>query len=632
MNLNLPLNELIEEYKKHNRLYWVENAPEISDQEFDELERKIRSLDPNNSVLDQLHCAPINTPVHHDPPMLSMNKAYTEEEIEKWAKGTGDIKFMVSPKMDGTACELRYYKGRLVQASTRGTGIKGEDITQNVLRIKNVPKNIKHTGTVYIRGEVIMPLSVFNKHFKDSNSNARNLAAGSLKHKDANESAKRGLVFYAYEVIGNDDLNTEGQEFQFLRENGFTHVEVHFADLSTMSEVYQKFLDKRDKLDFEIDGVIFTVNQVSIQRTLGMNSHHPRYSIAWKIQGESSTTTLKDIEWSVSRTGQVTPVGIVEPVSLSGATVTKSTIHHAGFVLSKKLSRGAIVEMTRRGGVIPHIERVVTPGSELFEIPSEVDGHEVEMVDDFLYLKNPEKHPTVQIARLTHFCKVIEADGWGDKILKQLYDNQIIKTFADLFTVTGAELMNGIERSGERLIVKLLDEINRHREIPLEVFLRALGIDELGKSISKLLAEEYKTLDRVRVITKDELQALEGVGEKIAEAVVSGLHKNSSTIDELLKHVNVPDFVPVVRSGKLSGQSFLFTGTLEQFKRKDAQNLVISLGGETPSSVSKDLTYLVVGGNDTASSKYKKAVSLNDKGAGIKIISEEDFAEMVGKS
>lgn len=629
MNIDtMSLDDLVKAYKKHNHLYWVVNKPEISDQDFDLIERKIRQLDPNHPALDKLHHAPINSPVKHDPPMLSMNKAYSLDEVEKWAKGTGDTKFMSSPKMDGTACELRYYKGRLVQASTRGTGTKGEDITQNVLRIKNVPKKISYQGTVYIRGEVIMPLSVFNKKFAGSNSNARNLAAGSLKHKDPEESEKRGLVFYAYEVIGNPALKSEHDEFQFLRDNKFRHVEIHFAEVDDLERIYNLYLDKRDEFDFEIDGVIFTANNVDIQGKLGANSHHPRFAIAWKIQGESSTTTLKDIEWSVSRTGQVTPVAIVEPVQLSGAMVSKASVHHAGFVLSKKLSKGATIEMTRRGGVIPHLERVTKAGSQLFQIPTQVDGYDVEMVDDFLYLKEPEKHPVVQVARLTHFCKVIEADGWGDKILAQLYKAGLLKSFSDLYTITGAELMNGIERSGARLVSKLLTEMNKHRELELAVFLRALGIDELGKSISKQLAEEYKTLDRVRQVTRTELEALDGVGEKIAEAVVSGLHKNSSTIDQLLKHVTVKDYQKVVKTGKFSGKSFVFTGTLSHMGRKDAQKLVVSLGGETPSSVSKDLTYLVVGGDDTNSTKYKKATSLNSNGSSIEIISEDDFVAM----
>jgi len=626
----MTLQDLVDAYVRHNYLYWVENNPEISDQEFDLIERHLRQLDPKNSVLDKLHHAPINSPVNHDPPMLSQNKAYSKEEIVKWAKDTGDLKFMVSPKMDGCACELKYFKGRLVQASTRGTGTKGEDVTQNILKVKNIPHSISHKGTVFVRGEIVMPLSVFNKNFKDSNSNPRNLASGSLKHKDSSESEKRGLVFYAYEIIGNNVLETEGQEFQFLRDNNFRTVEIHFATIDTLEEVYLNFMNKRDDLDFEIDGVVFTVNQVSNQQQLGRNSHHPRYSIAWKFQGESNTTILKDIEWSISRTGQVTPVAIVEPVELSGATIERSTIHHAGFVISKKLSKGAVVEMTRRGGVIPHIERVVKAGSKLFEIPKEVNGHPVEMIDDFLYLKNPELHPEVQISRLVHFCSVIEADGWGDKILAQLYNRGIVKSIVDLFTLTGADLMNGIDRSGDKMISKLLTEINKHRTIPLSTFIRSIGIDELGRSVSKDIAKRFKNLDAVRKVTQLELEVMDGIGSKIAIAVVLGLQKNSDMIDKLLKQVKVLDYEDVCdKNGKLNGQSFLFTGTLEGMGRKEAQDLVLKNGGEISSSVSKNLTYLVVGGDEKDSSKSKKALKLNDQGATIKVINEKEFLVLI---
>lgn len=631
MNLTtMTLNELVAEYKRHNRLYWIENKPEISDHEFDALENKIRQLDPNNSVLDQLH-GELNDPVTHSVPMLSMEKAYSFDAMTNWAKKSGDNLFMVSCKMDGSACSLKYVKGKLVQAATRGNGAVGEDITQNVLRIKNVPKSLKNVPDVmYVRGEVVMPNSVFKKKFASTNSNTRNLAAGSLKHKDPNESENRELKFWAYNVIGTD-WNTEQEKFDNLEKLSFDVVPHILIKVEDFEKSYNQIVGNRSNCDFDIDGVIFCANDVDIQKKLGLTSHHPKYAIAWKIQGESGTTKLLDIEWSISRTGVVTPVAIVEPVQLSGVTVGRSSIHHAGFVLSKKLSKNAIIEMTRRGGVIPHIERVVKDGDALFTIPKVIDGYEVEMIDDFLYLKHPEQHPDVQVARLVHFCAALEMDGFGDKIVKQLYDNGVVKDLDDIFRLTKQSVMNGLDRSGDRMAEKLVDEMNSKKRIPLDRFLYSLGIDCLGNSVSKLLAKKYTTLKNVYVAPASELVNLDGIGETIAEAVVSGIHKNRVLIMKLKDLVEVLDYVEVKIVGGLSTTSFVFTGTLETMDRKEAQKLAESKGANCPSSVSKDLTYLVVGGNDTESSKYKKANDLIKKGAKIQIITESEFVNIVSK-
>jgi len=627
---NMNVDELVALVNEHNHHYWVDNNPQISDQEYDQLILALKDKDPNNPVLKEFAEAVFGNPVKHDVPMLSMDKAYSLQEIIDWCKKTGDSKFMVSPKMDGTACDLHYSNGKLIRASTRGTGSVGEDITQNVLKIKNVPKTVSFKGEFHARGEVIMPLSVFNANYKDTNSNARNLASGSLKHKDPEESAKRGLAFYAYNVIGNSEIKSEHEKFQFLRDNKFRHVEIHFATTDTLEKIYNDFLEKRDKLDFEIDGVIFTANSVEIQEKMGSNSHHPRYSIAWKIQGESATTILEDIEWSLSRTGILTPVAILQPVNLSGAKIGRSSLHHAGFVVSKDLSKGAIVEVTRRGAVIPHVERVIKAGSEPFEIPEEFEGHKTYMNGDFLCIENPQDHAKVQIEKLIHFVSVIEADGFGSKTIVALHSLGHLKDLDSFYELTVPKLVS-VDRMGEKNAKKLVEQIDGKRSLELNVFLRSLGIHELGKKVSKVLAKKYKTLDRVRSVTVDELSEIDGIGNTIADSVVSGLKESGPLIDNLIKYVSIEESKSP-KSGVFTGKSFVFTGSLQKCARTEAQKTVNNLGGETPSSVGKDLTYLVCGENSESTSKRQKAEKLIDSGASIKIITEDEFLLMTSNT
>src|ERR1035437_3611601 len=350
--------ELEKEISKHNNLYWNQNKPIISDQEYDSLVEALRNLNPDSEVLSEIpSTSKYGANVKHDIPMLSMGKAYSLEEIKKWAKSIKCDEFVASVKLDGCSCSIIYDNGKLVQASTRGNGTVGEDVTANVKKIANVPKTILEKRRIEVRGEVVMPLSVFNKYFKNSNSNPRNLAAGSLKQKDPNETAKRGLAFYAYNIIGIPELEQESSKFTTLQYAKITVAPNAFLKTENIETVYNHFIEIRDELDFDIDGVIFMANPIELQNKLGNTSHHPRYAIAWKIAGEMSTTVLEDIEWSISRTGVITPVAILKLVDLSGSMIGRASLHHAGFVKSMNLSKNAVVEVSKRGMVIPQVER-----------------------------------------------------------------------------------------------------------------------------------------------------------------------------------------------------------------------------------------------------------------------------------
>jgi DNA ligase (NAD+) len=631
-NSEISAAELEKAIQKHNDLYWNQNKPVISDQEYDALVEALRNLDPDSEVLSEIPSDnKYGANVKHDIPMLSMGKAYSLEEIEKWAKSIKCEEFVASVKLDGCSCSIIYENGKLVQASTRGNGTVGEDVTANVKKIANVPQTILEKGRIEVRGEVVMPLSVFNKNFKDSNSNPRNLAAGSLKQKDPNETAKRGLSFYAYNIIGIPELEQESSKFTTLQFAKFTVAPYAFLPASEFKMMYNHFIAKRIVFDFDIDGVIFTANPVELQNKLGNTSHHPRYAIAWKIAGEMSTTVLEDIEWSISRTGVVTPVAILKPVDLSGAMVGRATLHHAGFVKSMNLSKNAIVECSRRGMVIPQIERVVVDGDTPFEIPTEVDGHAVFMDGDFLKLKNPGDSEQVDIQKIIHFVTVLEIDGLGEKIISQLYENGIIESPEDIFDLTVEKIVSGADRAGEKTAQNIVNNIDSKREIPLPLFLRSLGVKELGKNVSKILAEKYKTIDNVLKIKVEDLENIDGIGSIIANHVVNGLVESRDQIDSFLSKsitIEVPEEKKTM-GGKLSGKSFLFTGALESMGRKEAQGIVEANGGRNASSVSKDLDFLVCGGDESGSSKYKKAEKLIDGGNSLRILSEEEFFEMV---
>ena len=621
------IKDLEKEIQKHNELYWEKNEPIISDQEYDILIEELKQLNPDSILLKEIpdYVNNYGKPVKHKVPMLSMGKAYSLEEVKKWAEKTDNI-FISSVKLDGASCSIVYKNGIIYKASTRGNGLVGDDITENVKEIINVPKKITDLEEIEIRGEVIMPISFFEKNFSETNSNPRNMAAGSLKHKNAKKSAERGLVFYAYNLLKeNMNLKTENDKFKYIKSLGFDVVSYRKINKTEVQDAYDFFDENRENFDFEIDGVIFTANNLNVHEELGNTSHHPKYSIAWKFQGESATTILKDIEWSVSRTGQITPVAIVKPVSLSGAVIRRASVHHANFVLSKKLSKDATIEMTRRGMVIPHVERVVVAGSELFYPPKEcpICNSRTEMKDDFLYCTKKDC-PAVEMGRIEHFVKVCEIDGIGKKLIKQLYEKSLIHYVYDLFFLTKEELCDKLDRIGEKSAQNIIDEINKKRKLPLNVFLRSIGIEELGKKVSSVLAEKYKTIEKIQKLEICDLEKIDGIGPQIAEKVISGLLEFNTLIFYLLSCITIEEEQNVVNN-KLNGKSFVFTGALSIMGRKEAQKKVIELGGKAPSSVSKDLNYLVVGGNDFTSSKCRKAEKY-----GIKIITENIFQEMIG--
>lgn len=647
----LSVEDLERAVEYHNHRYWVEDAPIISDPDFDRLLEALREKAPRSPVLDAIGAAGAGADfagvegekVAHDPPMLSLGKCYEEETLLKWfGKFDGDS--VVTPKIDGVAVCIRYDEsGRLIVGSTRGNGEFGELITENVRHIANVPPTIP-SGPLELRGEAYMPWSVFRSKFADEYSSPRNLTAGALKQKDPAQTAHYEIRFFGYDVLGRD-FDTEAAKMEFMREIGFTPVDHRIVHHEDLQETFEEFVELRPTFDYDTDGVVYKANDIEEQERMGYTAHHPRYAIAYKFQGESGTSTLRHIHWNVSRTGAINPVGIVDPVELSGATVTRVSLHNLSIMEALGgdggLRLNSKVMMVRRGGVIPHMERVIEPGDTPIELPEscpfcDAPAHRE---GDVLIADHAPDCGATRLKQLEHFASVMEIKGFGPKMLEALYEAGLLTTPADFFTLRVDDMLD-LDRVGRRLAEKLVRRVDERREVPVATFLRSLGVDELGSHVSKILAREYDSIEEILEVDAEELAAIHTIGDVIAESVTAGLAAQRELVDELLESIDVvfPPSVDAVADidSPVAGKAFLFTGTLESMKRKEAQQRVEALGGLTPSGVKKDLDFLVIGDADLErfeggwrSGKLKKAEKYNGSGSNIRIIGESEFLQLL---
>lgn len=628
--------ELESALRHHNALYWDQQKPEISDYDYDKLVLELKGLAPSSPVLSEMgEKAPaLGAAFKHSELMLSLDKCYEADELVEWAKAF-EGKVVAMPKYDGIACSLHYdAQGKLRVAATRGDGQTGEDITANARGVKDIPTKIATTRALEIRGEIYMRLSVFAKYKAEGMANPRNLAAGAIKQKDAAKSAAYGLSFAAFDVIGGDEAS-QVEELDRLVELGFPEIDYFAMDRADIAKGFEDFAKLRPTLDYEIDGVVLKVDSVKEQRRLGQTSHHPRYAIAYKFQGESGISTLRSIEWSVARTGAITPVAIVDPVVLSGVTVTRASLHNVAFITKLGLTLNAKVNLVRRGGVIPNLEHVTEPGDQPVLLPESCPscGSPVLRERDFLYCTTPSTCRRAVIGQLAHYASTLDMLGFGDGVLDHAYDAGLLRQPADYYTLTWEKLA-ARERSGEKSAKKLIAEVDKRRTAPLAAFLRALGLPELGKHVSAILASQYRTLEAVQAATFEELAATHSIGDTIAAAVVNGLKGAKPSIDELCKHVTVEAEADAggATEGPLSGKSFVFTGKMVAFSRSEGEKRVRALGGSVLSGVNKTLTYLVVGADKTGpmSSKEKAAQKVIKEGAPLQVLSEDELLATLG--
>ncbi|MGM0578176.1 MAG: NAD-dependent DNA ligase LigA [Myxococcota bacterium] len=659
----MTVDELAAAVRYHNWRYFTLAEPEISDYAFDRLTRRLQGLAPDHPVLRELVTdVASGEKVFHDVPMLSLDKVYDQAELDKWLAGREREDYeglwTESPKVDGVAASFKYDEtGRLVQAATRGDGARGEVFTANARYIGAIPKQLDGgplDGPVEVRGELYLRWSVFRALEGDFTS-PRNTTAGAIKQKDPQATARYGLEFFAYDVLG-PAFATETDKLGWAADRGFETVDTRTIPAAEIQAGYERWVAAREHLDFEIDGVVYKFDDIPAQRRVGRTSHHPSYAVAYKFPGDSGKSTLERIEWSVSRTGTITPVAIIDPIELSGAVVTRCSLHNLTVMEELGIQQGATVVAMRRGGVIPHIEAVAEPGVEPVQIPTEcpscgaptrvrrneqVKGGEVERVVEVLTCTDPLRCPDAVRGTLQHFTAQADIDGFGPKMVQKLLDAGKLRTPADFYALTADDLLE-LEGVGPVLANKLVGNIRSRRTLPLEVFLRGLGVENVGDVMARLLAQQFRSLDRVLELEVEDLVALEGFQETLARAVVEGLRERRPLVDALRRHVTVEDYHAVeslaaeAGDSPISGRSFVFTGKLATMNRKDAQRLVREHGGTTPTGVTKTLDYLVIGdegspllGEGTKSTKHAKAEKHVAAGAPIRIIAESTFQRML---
>ena len=643
---DMTVDELAVAVRYHNWRYFELADTEISDYAFDALTRRLKALAPEHPALAELMGTTSEDKIFHDAPMLSLDKAYDVATVEKWA-ASFEGAIIEAPKIDGMAASLKYdAEGKLVHATTRGDGVRGELFTKNAMFIDAIPKQVPGTGKPFeIRGEVFLPISVFKARFAGTFASPRNTCAGAIKSKEPQRTADYSLSFFTYSVRGRDDASLS-ESLAWAASVGFPVVPYVLRERGDIQVGYDEWLAKRTDIDFELDGVVYTADVCSEQRRLGETSHHPRWAIAFKFQGESGTSTIVDIEWSVSRTGAITPVAIIEPVTLSGASVTRCSLHNLQIIRNIGASIGARVVAMRRGGVIPHIESVLEPGPAPVVIPDRcpASGHPTMIVGDFLMCSEPHHCPAARLGTLEHWLKAVDVEGFGPKIIQQVVERGWVKGPADVYRLTQEDL-ESLDRLGRKSAQNLIAAVAARKRIPLQTFLAALGVDGLGWVVAKKVGDAFVSLSRVMAATEADIAAIHGLGEITARSIRTGLDVRSDIIADLLKVVTVEDAnpaaaAPVVASDPsdpVAGRSFVFTGKMATMKREDAQAAVKARGGLAPEDVNKKLDYLVIGdeasaltGGGERSSKHKKADKLVTDGAPLRIISEADFRVLIG--
>ena len=660
------ISELRKQINNHNYQYYILDNPIISDYEYDNLMRKLQDLEKKypdlitqDSPTQRVGASPLDAfdSVDHSIPMLSLENAMNSEELFQYYERTKrglqtdlDIDFIAEPKLDGIGVELVYENGLFTYGLTRGDGIKGENITQNLKTIKAIPLSIRTERfsapeLLEVRGEVFMEKDKF-KIFNDNRlknelpifANPRNAAAGSLRQLDSSITASRPLSIYCYEPgkINGRKFDNHIDFLSTLTDWGFpVNREIKLVkNLEGIISYHKKLEEKRSALPYEIDGTVFKVNNIKQREILGLRSRSPRWAIAGKFKAEQVTSVVVDIIASIGRTGAVTPVAKLKPVSVGGVIVTNATLHNQDEIDRKDVRIGDTVLVQRAGDVIPEVVKIIAnkrpSGTTKYILPSEcpVCGKEVKRPKDESVTRcNNPLCPAQTKGRIKHFISKggLDIEGFGDKLVDQLVDKNLLKTFDDVFKLNFDDL-ESLDRMAEKSAQNVISAINDSKKTTFSKFIYALGIRNVGAHLSKVLEEKFESdIVKFQKASIEELEEINEVGPIVAEAIVNfwSNETNLNMVNECFRY-GVSFYQKKLESQNLSGLSFVFTGTLKTIKRSEAKNYVESHGGHLSSSVSKNTDFLVAG--NSSGSKLKKAQDLN-----IKIIDELKFLEMVGK-
>jgi DNA ligase (NAD+) len=612
---------------KHKALYY-QGRPEISDAEFDKLEDELKKIDPQSAALNVVGTtSSTSDKIKHDKKMLSLEKTYSVDELMSW-KGSEEI--LSTFKLDGISCSLLYKDGVFQLAKTRGDGTYGENITKKVSWINSVPKRISHLGDIEVRGELYCDEESFFKLSQEMEglglekpSNQRNIVAGLMGRKD-NLELCRYVKFMAFDFISNVKINKESEKYNILKKENFQIPEVALhQSKESIDDAIKTAEEFMSSGHYQIDGLVFTFNKMSLHEELGETSHHPRYKIAYKFQGESKVTKLKEISWSVSRNGILTPVGEVEPVELSGAMISRVTLHNYGLVSTHQLKSGDEIEIIRSGEVIPKFLSVKKSDDGKFIIPSVCPSCSsvLEIVDIRLYCKNVNC-PGKNLEVILNFIQKIGIEDLSSKRLEDLITAGMIKNIPDLYKLTAADLMK-IDKIKDKLSTKLIESIQKTKEVDLIVFLSSLGISGGAfNKCEKIVRAGFDSIEKIINLSEADLMTVESFAEKSSKDFIASLEEKKEMIEELI-HLGFVFTKEDTRQTEISGKKICITGALSE-KRSVIEEKIREGSGVVVSSVSKNTDILVTNEQDPTSSKYKKAIELK-----IKIITEAELLKML---
>lgn len=650
------MNEIIDLINKANYEYYILDNPTLTDQEYDRYMQeliKIESQHPEwvrddsptkrvgNEVISEFK------KIVHEKPMLSLSNVFNEDEIRLFDER---IKKEVKPnyvcelKIDGLSVSLLYKKGKLVRGATRGDGVTGEDITHNVKTIKSIPLVINKPIDIEVRGEIYMSKKSFNNLNKkramnneELLANPRNAAAGSVRQLDSKIAASRNLDCFIYHLPNPSDygIKTHYEALKFMKDLGFiVNPNIELVDnIEGVLKYIDKWTANREKLPYEIDGIVIKTNDFKQQELLGFTSKYPKWATAYKFPALEVLTKLKDIKFTVGRTGQVTPNAVLEPVRLMGSVISRATLHNEDYVLAKHIKIGDVVSIRKAGDVIPEVVEVKKDRRNGTEIEFKMI-HNCPICNSVLVKKDSsyycinDKCDKIKIENLIHFVSrdAMYIEGFGDNIVEDFYNMGYLKNVVDFYELKQykEELME-LEGFGNKSINNLLSNIEKSKNNSLERLLFGLGIRYVGSKTAKILAKNYLNIDNLIQASYDDLIKVKDIGEVIAKSVVEYFQSNRQLIEELKKHnINMSYLGKTNVNENFAGKTFVLTGTLSSITRNEAKEKIEELGGNVSGSVSKKTDYVVVGENP--GSKYENALKL-----GIEILTESEFLLKISK-
>ena len=637
------MRELVDKLNELAYRYYVLDEPIVSDKEYDALYDKLVSLEKSTGIVladsptKRVGGEPLKgfEPHTHIRRLYSLDKCNSFDELRAWfdkikaSLGYSPV-CTLEYKLDGLTICLTYRDGKLVCGATRGNGETGETVTEQVHTIRSVPLSIPFKGVTEVQGEGIMRISALNKYNETAAvplKNPRNGVAGAIRNLDVKETAKRNLDVFFYNVnyLDGDPTLSQREQIQFLKENRFrTGMCFHSDDIEEIIKQIESV--ERDKLDFAIDGMVIKIDDGKVRSALGYTDKFPKWAIAFKFEAEESTTILEDVVWQVGRTGKLTPLALLEPVELCGATVKRATLNNYGDIVRKKVEIGARVFIRRSNDVIPEILGTVEDGEIHTPIqkPSVCPVCGTALVEDGANLFCPNFYGCRQqiIARIVQFCEkeCMDIEGVSIKTAEQLYDRLNVRSAAELYSLTADDIAK-IDGFKQKKIANFLDAVAKSKNADLPHFINALCIDNVGRKTAKDLAERFGSIDALMAATPDELTAVPDVGEIVAKSIVDYFAAHSDLVEKY-KSLGIDPKYECAASGLLSGKKFVLTGTLPTLSRDEARALIEKAGGTVAGSVSKKTDFVLAG--EAAGSKLDKAREL-----GIKIIDETEFMNML---